>query len=91
MKSNEEKLQDTIDYMIKENKDLYDQLTLAIKTLDYYASKSNWRETNPNNRPSGMTYFQTISSRDSGHAGPEQYDFAGGKRSRETLKKLNKL
>lgn len=65
----------------------YSEYERMKKALEYYADPSNWREHDQSNRPSGMTYKQRISSKDSGHIGPNQYDFGGGKRAREALKK----
>jgi hypothetical protein len=65
------------------------------EALEFYANGRSWREHNPSNRPSGMTYKQRITSRDSSEIGPNKYDFGGGKRARsccaatdEALKKM---
>jgi len=56
-----------------------------VEALKFYADPTNWREHNPSNRPAGMTYKQRITSRDSSHIGPNQYDFGGGKKAREAI------
>jgi len=64
--------------------ELKKQLDVAKKTLEFYANKDNWLES----QIGTFTPFDTIEDSDLGECKDEMY--VGGKRARETLEKLRR-